>query len=160
MGIGWRPDSVQGIGVAFARQLSRTLWYLDCHHNKFSSRGITLPKNFLQFQGYNDYRRKKEKEPRLSSKDLGQHIDSLSSTLQQPWFAAKTFDTLRDDVEKLVEALIKYKDYLTSQCSSVKERQSQHTATTVNNENACLVTVERSSEPVLPAYDELQQKLG
>ncbi len=54
---------------------------------------------------------------------------------------------------------MKYKEYLISQCSNVKEHQSQHTATTVDKENASLLTIEGSSEPVLRVYDELQKAL-
>ena len=39
---GWAPDCVETIGEKFVRQLSNTLWYLDPHHEKFSSRSIHL----------------------------------------------------------------------------------------------------------------------
>ena len=40
-----------------------------------------------------------------------------------------------------------------------RNNKSQRTVTTVDKENACLVTIQWSSEPVLPVYAELEQKL-
>ena len=91
---------------------------------KFSSRGIQIPDHFSQFQGY-DFQRKKEKEPRLSVLDLDEHIKSLSESLMQPWFMSKAFDSLRCDIENLVDAMSKYKVYLTSKCALVKEHHSR-----------------------------------
>ena len=40
----------------FVKQLTSTL---DSHHQKFSSRSIHLPKGVQQFQGFNNWNRKK-----------------------------------------------------------------------------------------------------
>ena len=74
----------------------------------------------LYYRGYND---KKEKEPQLSSDGLQQHIERLSGILMQPWMSGKRFEVIRGDVEKLVDALHKYREYLVSQCEKVKSRQ-------------------------------------
>ena len=84
---GWAPDSVDTIGENFVRQLSNTLWYLDPHHEKFLSRSIHLPSELDKFQGFNDWRRKKIKQPTLSSADLDCHIQDLSGILSQPWIS-------------------------------------------------------------------------
>ena len=78
MKAGWRCDSV---GSRFTHKLTRALWYLDTHHEKFSSRGISLVPLLGSLQGYNDFRRKKEKEPRLSVESLQHHIQVLSDCL-------------------------------------------------------------------------------
>ena len=54
MRVGWTPDVVDTIGERFLKQLTNILWYLDSHHQKFSSRSIHLPKEFSDFQGFND----------------------------------------------------------------------------------------------------------
>ena len=74
MNIGWTPDAVDSIGERFVKQLTNTLWYLDSHHQKFSSRNIRLPKEFNSFQGFNNWKRKKIKQTALTSPELKCHI--------------------------------------------------------------------------------------
>ena len=92
----------------FTQKLSRALWYLDTHHEKFLSRGILLPPVLGSLQGYNDFHRKKEKEPRLSVELFEYHIQQLTDRVMQPWCLKKVFDPLRNEVEKLVDAMHKY----------------------------------------------------
>lgn len=115
MNLGWRQCDVKITGVNFISMLSKCLWYIDPHHGKFIARGIHLPDRFSRFQGYNDFRRKKEKEPRLSSVDINHHIQELSGCLMQPWFSGCVFQKFREDVEHLVYALKKYYDYQITQ---------------------------------------------
>jgi len=81
---GWASDSVDIIGEKFVRQQSNTLWYLDPHHEKFSL-SIHLPSELHKFQGFNDWKQKKMKQPTLSA-DLDCHIQGLSG-IYQPWIA-------------------------------------------------------------------------
>ena len=37
MKVGWTPDVVDTIEERFLKRLTNTLWYLDSHHQKFSS---------------------------------------------------------------------------------------------------------------------------
>ena len=160
MKVGWRRDNVESTGVAFVRKLSRVLWYLDAHHEKFSGRGIIIPDHFSQFQRYNDFKRKKEKEPRLSVSGLDEHIKCLSELLMQPWFTCRVFDVLRQDVEKLVESMSKYKLYLTSKCAQIKQHHQSLMAPPVGErDNASLLTLPGTGEPASLAYSELQQRL-
>ena len=78
MGVGWSPCSKQ-TGSNFVHKLTQALWYIDSHHSKFVERGIHLPDCFSMYKGYNDFKRKKEKEPRLSREGLEQHIQQLST---------------------------------------------------------------------------------
>ena len=107
MKVGWRPDSVNSTGTNFVRKLSRCLWYIDPHHEKFRKQGVNLPDRFLCFTGYNDYKKRKEREPRVSSDELNYHTEELSGLLMQPWLSFVRFDKLRRDVENLVNALFK-----------------------------------------------------
>ena len=50
MKVGWTPDAVDSIGERFVKQLTSTLWYLDSHHQKFSSRNIHLPRSSAFFK--------------------------------------------------------------------------------------------------------------
>ena len=59
MKTGWTPDAVDSIGERFVKQLTSTLWYLDSHHQKFSSRSIHLPKEFSSFKDLTTGREKR-----------------------------------------------------------------------------------------------------
>ena len=154
MKVGWRRDSVESTGVTFIRKLTRVLWYLDTHHAKFSTRSIKLPDNFSRFQGYNDFRRKREKEPHLSVPELEEHIKSLSESLMQPWFASKVFDPLRSDIEILLDALLAYKAYLVSKCSKVQEHHQSVVEPCGDKDNASLMTISGLVGPASAAYCE------
>ena len=95
---------------------------MDPHHEKFSNWGIHLPDRFAVYKGYNDLKKKKEKEPRFSSDGLQQRIEQLSGILMQPWISSKRFEVIRADVEKLTVALQKYREYLVSQCKKATSR--------------------------------------
>lgn len=144
MNVGWSPCS-KSVGVNFVQRLSNALWYLDPHHSKFTNRSIVIPERFSVYTGYNDFRRKKEKEPRLSTEGLEQHIGQLSSLLMQPWMTGKRFEAICSDIEKLVDALHAYKSYLISQCSRVRLQQQAPERLLGDENNASLVTVAASS---------------
>ena len=84
-GVGWRPCS-KDTGTNFVSKLANTLWYLDPHHNKLSKCGIHLPEHFLRYNGYSDFKRKKEKEPRLSNEGIKQHIEQLKGASPPPTY--------------------------------------------------------------------------
>ena len=80
MGVGWSTCNKQ-TGSNFIHKLTQALWYIDPHHSKFVERGIHLPDCFSTYKGYNDFKRKKEKEPRLSREGL-EHIKSHQQSPQ------------------------------------------------------------------------------
>ena len=125
MKVGWTPGSVETIGERFVKQLSSTLWYLDPHHEKFHSRSISLPSEFSEFQGFNDWKKKKIQQPILSSMDLDYHIQNLSRTLSQPWILRNEYSSIRSCVEKLLDAMYQYKSYLDKKNEDMKEVHKQ-----------------------------------
>ena len=84
--LGWSPDVVKGTGDKFVKAVSDTLWALDPHHNQFHDRACALPSIFSEFQGFNDWQRRKQKKPQLSQRILEKHIGVLSDYLMQPWY--------------------------------------------------------------------------
>ena len=112
MKVGWTPDSLQSIGEKFVSTITAALWYLDSHHQRLASRGIRLPKEVGVLQGYNDWRKKKMKEARISSSGLDGPVQSLSRTLFQPWLAKREYTELRSLTEGITDAMHKYKEYL------------------------------------------------
>ena len=156
--VGWTLDS-QEVGAAFTHKLTQCLWYLDPHHQKFVNRGIALPVRFNSFQGYNDYKRKKEREPRLSAQELDHHIDVLSGVLMQPWFANTRFTSLQKDVAELVNVMQKYVLYLTSQSEKVQAHHLCNTSKDTES-SATLITLPAKNELILECYKELYQRLA
>ena len=111
LNVGWTADS-QDIGKSCLHKLAQCLWYRDSHHQKFVDRGMKLPMRFSSFQGYNDYKRKKEREPRLSARELNHHVELLSEMLMQPWFFHACFKSIRNDVSELTDVMHQYATYL------------------------------------------------
>ena len=83
--IGWMPDTVETVGKNRVKVLSKALWHLDPHHGRFRDHSLALPACFEKFQGYNDWKRKKERCPQLCQAELDRHIQALSTVLSQPW---------------------------------------------------------------------------
>ena len=157
LNIGWTADSFD-VGRSFVHKLAQCLWYLDPHHQKFLNRGTKLPVRFNAFQGYNDYKRKKEKEPRLCARELLHHADLLSGMLMQPWFSHPRFRSIRDDVAELADVMHQYALFLAVQNEKVK---AHHTVTSTQypEDSATLVTLPAKDGPISKCYKSLCERL-
>lgn len=111
-----------------------------------------LPTPFQKFCGYNDYKRKKEKKPRLSQMGLNHHVQLLSKILMQPWFCRSKYSQLYSLTEKLVEGMRKYELYL--QENSAHNSRQQHSLGLTRSpvDNVIMCTIPKSSEPVPNEY--------
>ena len=147
------------VGEVFVQKLTRALWYIDPHHSKFTSRSIHLPPHLSSFEGYNDYKRKKEKEPQLSVSDISHRIQELSGALMQPWFLHKRLEILRSEVEVLVEGLQKYSEYLKNRNESMVEHHQSMTQSQLVDDNASLSTLTVCSGLVHSDYADLEENL-
>ena len=154
MKAGWTRDSLS-TGQSFATALSSALWYLDAHHDTLYERGVSLPVPFDELHGYNDYRRKKEKKPRLSQEGLNEHVQALSGFLSQSWFCRPMYAELRD----LIEGVKKYERYLHQNAD--RANKAHHSTELVHSpvENVILKTIPASSDPVSSDYAELMGTL-
>ena len=158
MGVGWAPDSLP-TAQSFTKALSNALWYLDPHHDTLCERGIKLPVPFDKFQGYNDYKRKKEKRPRLSQEGLNRHVQALSDFLSQPWFTRSRYVELRGKTEQCVESMRKYEQYLRQ--NAERANQVHHSAQLVRSpaENVILKTIHASSQSINTEYTDIFKRL-
>ena len=123
MNIGWTRDIVSTIGEHCVKVLAGSLWYIDSCHKRFHERSIEFPEVFSKFQGYNNWKQKKLKQPQLSYDGLSLHLDKLSCVIQQPWIFASSFKDLRTLLNSLADGFGKYHDYLKEQKSSVRMNQ-------------------------------------
>ena len=158
MNVGLTHDSVKSIGESFMQKITRALWYIDPHHEKFADRGIHLPPHLGAFQGYNDYKRKKEKEPRISADELNHHVQELSGMLMQPWFCKRRFELLRNEVKMFVDAMQKYGEYLKGKSALMKEHH-QSMEPDHPKDNASLATLPIASGPIPADYVDLNETL-
>lgn len=78
--LSFKPSIVETVGVNILDTLADALYYLDPHHDKLENRSCPIPETFKQIHGYNDWKAKKVKEPRVSTNsrfDLNQGAVSL-----------------------------------------------------------------------------------
>lgn len=83
MHIGWTPDMVRTVGESCVKILSASIWYIDPCLHQFRERGIIMPSMLDHFEGFNDWKAKKEKKPQLSLEGLNLRLTSLTHLLQQ-----------------------------------------------------------------------------
>jgi hypothetical protein len=76
------------------------------------------------------------------------------------WFSAQRYRKLRGDVEKLVDSLKMYCDYLSTQTRKVTEHQQQLLPIARQEENAAISTINSVSGGISPVYSHLEEKLG
>ena len=157
MKVGWSPGVIKTTGEKFVKALSDALWTLDPHHKSFADRSITIPSDFHEFSGYNDWQRKKQKKPQLTQAMLKNHMDRLSDFLMQPWFCLSRFDALRSLVEKLLETMHQYILYLEAHNRRmIRSHQSPEPIRSVD-QSISVFTVAEVDGPTKSEYTELEE---
>ena len=141
MNIGWTPDLVNSVGEKCVKVIVSALWYTDPCRKQFIKRSIHLPTALDQFQGYNDWKAKKQKKPQLSFDGLNLHLDHLSQLINQLWLLNPRFKELYDIVSQLADGFNKYRTYLKQQNNSVKVAHSSLTPIRTISESIELVRV-------------------
>ena len=121
---GWAADSVQTIGERCVKTITSALWYLDPHHQRFKERSLSIPPCFAKFNGFNNWKQKKERQPKLHQVDLDRHVQSLSSILCQPWSHKPHHKTLRSNLVLLVDVMKQYCNYLKQHNDSMQAAHS------------------------------------
>ena len=124
MNIGWTPDLVGSVGENCVKVIVSALWYIDPCRKQFVERCIHLPSVLDPFEGYNDWKAKKEKKPQLSYDGLTLHLEQLTRLLNQPWLFKPSFKQLHDIINTLAECFDKYRLYLKQQSDAWKINQS------------------------------------
>ena len=103
------------MGIKFVNSLTDALWYLDGHHDLFSSRTVGIPCVFTEFQGCNKPELSKHRKrvmTNLNYSVLERHVASLSSHLQCKYWDSPTWSHFKSDCQNLLEALYDYKEHL------------------------------------------------
>ena len=77
----------------------------------------------------------------------------------QPWFPVKQFEVVRSDVELLVDAMYKYKSFLTAQNEKVQSKHLSLTQIRPIEDCATLVTLPAKSHALIAEHKEVEQKM-
>ena len=121
-------------------------------------RSIHVPDAFAK-KGYNDWRKKEMKKPRLSCELLHHHESQLSSLLCQPWLARSVFSIVRKDVEGLLEAIHRYVEYLEQHTASMQQLHHQSEPPRTLDNNVCMYSLP-ASEVTTSSYTEIGDALA
>lgn len=122
--LGWTADLVHSTGANFVAALTDCLWYIDGHIDTMVSRSCSIPKQFLQFQGYNNPEKSKHRRrdtENMSASVLDTHASVLNSFLLQPWLDSSTWKPMKGAVCDLADAVSKYAAYLQEKKIEVQE---------------------------------------
>ena len=87
-------------------------WYVFLSAEKVKCHGATLPSFFNPLQKFNDPTQSKHKVKNLRHEALLDLTAKLNSSLEKTFVSCKSFSFVRDVLDKLSEAVVKYADYL------------------------------------------------
>ena len=131
--VGWTCDAVDTAGTNFLRQITDALWYIDGNHDTLAERSCHIPKLFSEFEGFNcpeAYKKRRRSVDSLKEKELQTHIASLSEILSCSYMKKSIWKEIFDSLNVLVESLVKYASYLSSQNLKMKQVHSRVKLTT------------------------------
>ena len=98
------------------------MWYVTNQHQVINdaaqrkSKVQPIPSSFDKYVGYNDCKRKKQKEQPMSISQLESHGQSLYSLLSKPIInTSQAWKTIAQEIEHLAQCFLAYKDHLKQQ---------------------------------------------
>ena len=146
---GFSIDLVQSIGKTVVEKLSKTLWYLDSHHEKFKHWHPVISIPFTKYQGFNDYRKNHKSKPHNQAAKLNTHIGSIVSILGMPWILKNKNSEFRRSLSTPVESMKSYHDFLIG----VQQRTTEnHSRKKHFEESFGYREIDGKTGPVLPYY--------
>ena len=106
-GLQRRSDEVESIDVNFVKSLTE-VWYIDGHHDSFSSRGHQIPSYFSEFQGFNVpelSKHRKRATCNMSAATLEALAQKLFRLLQASYFMREGWGIMKAECENLAHSL-------------------------------------------------------
>ena len=163
MNMVWTPDIVGSVGENCIKVLVSSLWYTDLCCMQFVERRIHLSPLLDPFEGYNDWKAKKEKKPQLSYDTcrLSLHLDHLTQLLNLPWLFKPSFRQLHDIISALANGFDKYRVYLKQQNDAGKLNQSSLTPSRTISESielTCVPVVKQCDSQYTAVQASLEEK--
>ncbi len=159
--LGWQEP--ERFGKKFIKDLCNVLWYIDGHHDVFSSRSCAIPQYFsLVFVGFNMPHLSKHRKRSISNMSRDKLLEfsfilqehAMSSWIQQPQWGA-----FKEALLGLIEAISSYASYLDVRRKVMKELHASPEPA-VNFCDASHVKLLPRSELVSPLLSEINQALS
>ena len=97
------------------KSFSSLLWELDCHYEKMKKRGGSVPKDFEKFFGLNNPKAHGHAIPKFEPLRFSLAIKTVVQNLDRPFMEGPALKTLKIMMEKTVEFVSHYMDYLEMQ---------------------------------------------
>lgn len=114
-------------GSPFISDLTNLFWYIDGHHDVFSSRSCSIPLLFANFTGYNKQELSKHRKRSISNMSRDKLLE-YASTLQQhatsSWMEQPHWATFKSSFVALIESLSSYASYLSIRNKAMKLNHS------------------------------------
>ena len=85
-------------------------WYISPHHVKFALHGATLPTFIKPLIAFNNSEGYKSKPGNIRSKKIFKLVGIVTNLLEKSSTSRKTFDSLKQQFDYLIESCIKYTD--------------------------------------------------
>ena len=104
LNVRFQKYSVDTLVKTFVINLTYLLWHRTCHHGYYQERSAPIPQIFKAFKDRNDFKKKKNAKPKLSSEDLGNLINLLSSKKVHPWLCKNPFTKLHTAIVDLLDS--------------------------------------------------------
>ena len=150
--------------------LCNALWYITNQHTVINDAALRkknvypVPEAFTNFDGYNDFKRKKLKSASMSSQELNSHGQALYSLLMKPIIGSSpAWEQAKADIKQLAVCLISYKDHLLVQNEVQKTNQAlDHPVRTISKD-ATLEHRQKCLGDIKPKFvklDEAVKKAG
>ena len=92
--------------------VSELLWYLAPHEHKLSSRSCPIPSFFKHMTSFNDPKSHKHSPGRIQRDKVDLLIGAVTTQLEKSYVHRTHFYAIKEEVDKLVEAAVKYCDFL------------------------------------------------
>ena len=144
----WSAASVDS-ARQFVSVLSRALYYIDGHRERFRERHISLPVALQSFTGYNNPAATKHKLASLSVEKLSMHVDRVSGVLLLPFLNGADYKVVKGWASGCCDAMKHITTYLSGHAARQRSTASAaEPARTPGDDSSCTIIPCAAALPV------------
>ena len=138
--------------------LSRALFYVDGHSDRFKERHISLPHALQQFHGYNNPTATKHKRASLDVDKLSMHVDRVSGVLLLPFLNGSDYKELKAWANGCCEAMQQMAAYLRQHSiHQIADSTAMEPARQPEQDSSCVIVP--ACDQISAAYIDLEKRL-
>jgi len=152
--------------VLFIKVLCNALWYTTNDHAtindaaKYRKDVLSIPSAFVDYDGYNEVKRKKMKAVPLRSSELDSHSQALFSLLMKPVVnSSAQWKEAGIEIKSLAECYLAYSTYLNQQNKNMQSRQALPYPARTVDQDATLEHRQKCLLGIKPAYSILDNAI-